>query len=205
MFSPVQRRAYFRKLFYYQVDLLPKVFDMRAVTIAILTLIMITPAGAKSTDAPAAQGFSKVELVRETAMAGVIKLLGWSAGNSYFAKKDGTVSVAGKDGKEILALQAKDSKGAAMLKKPEAVAVSGEVIYVVDSETNRVVMFTMQGKYQESFGARKSGFFGKGDGLDAPRGIAIHEGIVYVADSGNGRIQLFGINGVFLATLEIDS
>ena len=178
---------------------------MRAVTIAILTLIMAAPAGAKTADVPAAQGFSKVELVRETAMAGASKLLGWSDGNFYFAKKDGTISVAGKDGKEILALQARDSKGAAMLKKPEAAAVSGEVIYVVDSETNRVVMFTQQGKYQGSFGTKKSGFFGKGEGLDAPRGIAIHEGIIYVSDTGNSRIQLYGINGVFLATLEIDS
>jgi len=82
---------------------------MRAVTIAILTLIMVAPAAAKPADAPAAQGFSKVELVRETAMTGASKLLGWSAGNSYFAKKDGTISVAGKDGKEILALQARDT------------------------------------------------------------------------------------------------
>lgn len=178
---------------------------MRAVPIAMLTLLMILSASARAAAAPVPQGITKVELVSETAMAGAGKLLGWSAGNSYFAKKDGSVSAVDKHGKETLNLQAKDSKGAAMLKQPESVAVSGDVIYVVDSETNRVVMFTLQGKYKGSFGARKGGFFGKTDGLDAPRDIAIHEGIVYVADTGRSRIQLFGINGVFLTTLEIDS
>lgn len=187
------------------IETVIKVLDMRAVTFAILTLAMIAPAAAKTADVPAAQGFSKVELVRESAMPGMIRLLGWSAGNSYFAKKDGAVSVVDKDGKEILELQAKDSKGGAMLRQPEAVAVSGEVVYVVDSKTSVVVMFSGQGKYLGSFGAKKGGFFGKGDGLDAPRDIAVHEGIVYVADSGNGRIRLYGINGVFLANLEVDS
>ncbi len=179
---------------------------MRIVAITILTLILFVSARADTTDISSPAGLPKVELVQEFTVVGMRKLLGWSGGNSYFAKKDGTVSIVDKDGKELAALQAKDSKGIPILKQPEAVAVSDGEIYVVDSETNLVAMFSAQGKYQGSFGTKSSrGLFGgTGNALSSPRGVAVHEGIIYVADTGNGRIQLFGSNGVFLTTLEID-
>jgi sugar lactone lactonase YvrE/fibronectin type 3 domain-containing protein len=182
------------------------VLDMRIFIILILSLVMFVSARADTTDVPAPSGLAKIELVQELAIGGMRKLIGWSGGNAYFAKKDGSVSVVDKDGKELVALQAKDNKGEPILKKPEAVAVFDAVIYVVDSETNRVAMFTLEGKYQGGFGTKSGGGFfgGKGNALSSPHGIAIHEGIIYVADSGNGRIQLYGNNGVFLATLEID-
>jgi len=178
---------------------------MRIFTIPILSLTLFATAHADIADRPPSSEFTKIELAQELAVDGIKKLLGWSNGNFYFAKKDGSVSVADKNGKTLFTLQAKDSKGGPVLKQPEAVAVSEEVIYVVDRETNLVAMFTLQGKFKGSFGAKKGGFFGKGDGLSSPKGIAAHDGIIYVADSGNGRIQLFGNNGVFLSTLEIDS
>lgn len=179
---------------------------MRIVTIAILSLLSFASARADTEGVPAPAGLPKIELAQELAISGMRKLLGWSGGNSYIAKKNGSVSVVDKNGKELVALQAKDSKGGAMLRQPEAVAVSDGVIYVADSETNRVAMFTLQGKYQGSFGAKsgRSFFSGKGNALSSPSGVAAHEGIIYVADTGNGRIQMYGSNGVFLATLEID-
>ncbi|MDO8262664.1 MAG: tetratricopeptide repeat protein [Gallionella sp.] len=186
-------------------SLLRTVFDMRIITITILSLVLFASARADAADIPSSSDFSKVELVQELALGGMKKLLGWSGGNFYFAKKDGSVSVVDKNGKELFALQAKDGKGGPILKQPEAVAVSEEVIYVVDSETNLVAMFALHGTYKGSFGAKKGGFFGKVGGLSSPHGIAAHDGIIYVADSGNGRIQMFGNNGVFLSTLEIDS
>jgi sugar lactone lactonase YvrE len=178
---------------------------MRTLTITILTLALLTAARVEAADISSSSDFSKVDLAQELTVGGMKKLLGWNAGNFYFAKKEGSVGVADKSGKELLSLQAKDAKGSPVLKQPEAIAVSEGVIYVVDSETNLVAMFTLQGKFKGSFGARKGGFFGKSDGLKSPRGIAVHEGIVYVADSGNGRIRLYGNNGVFLSNLEIDS
>lgn len=178
---------------------------MRIIPITILSLVLFASAGADAAGIPSSSDFSKVELTQELAVGGMKKLLGWSGGNFYFAKKDGSVSVVDKTGKEQFVLQAKDSKGGPVLKQPEAVAVSEEVVYVVDSETNLVAMFTLQGKYMGSFGAKKGGFFAKGGGLKSPHGIAAHDGIIYVADSGNGRIQMFGNNGVFLSTFEIDS
>ena len=182
-------------------------FYMRIVTIAILSLILFVPARAETGDGSFTPGLSKVELVQELAVSGMRKLLGWSGGNAYFAKEDGSVSGMSKDGKELFILQTKDNKDGTILKQPEAVAVSDGVIYVVDSKTGRVAMFNLQGKYQGSLGTKSAGgfFSGKGNSLSSPHGIAVHEGIIYVTDTDNGRVQMFGSNGVFLATFEIDS
>jgi sugar lactone lactonase YvrE len=181
-------------------------FYMRIVTSVIFTLILSFSAHAEM-EGSFTSGLSKVELVQELSIAGMRKVLGWSGGNVYFAKKDGSVGVISKEGKEIFTLQAKISKDDPVLKQPEAVAVTESMIYVVDSKTDRVAMFNLQGKYQGSLGIKSSGgfFSGKGNSLNSPHGIAVRNGVLYVTDTSNGRIQLFGSNGVFLATLEIDS
>ncbi|MDH4286055.1 MAG: NHL repeat-containing protein, partial [Gallionella sp.] len=178
---------------------------MRNLTITILSLIMLVVARADAVAAHSSSDFAKIELAQELALGGMNKLLGWSSDNYYYAKKDGSVGVADKNGKELFTYQAKDGKGAPTLKKPEAIVISDETVYVVDSETNLVAMFTLQGKHIGNFGVKKGGFFGGGVGLKSPHGIAARDGIIYVADTGNGRIQLYGVNGVFLATLEIES
>lgn len=178
---------------------------MRIFTITVFSLIIFAAAPTNAADIPSSSDFSKIELVQELSLGGMKKLLGWNSGNFYFTKKDGSVGVVDKNGKELFALQSKDSKGVPVLKQPQAITVSGDTIYVVDSETNLVAMFSLQGKYTGSFGAKKGGFFGKSEGLKSPHGIAAYDGIIYVADSGNERIQMFGSNGVFLSTLEIES
>ncbi|MBI5430456.1 MAG: hypothetical protein HY938_08370 [Nitrosomonadales bacterium] len=166
---------------------------MRIVTAAILSLITSASVCADTT------GFSRVELVQELAMGEMKKLLGWSEGRFYFAKKSGAVNVVDKDGRQLVLLQANDSKGNPVLEQPEAVATYKDVIYVVDSDTDRVAMFTPQGNYKGSFGDKG------GNSLSSPTGVAVRDGIVYVADTGNKRVQLYGTNGVYLTALEIDS
>lgn len=178
---------------------------MRNLTFTLLSFVMLASASADAADAPASSDFSTVELAQELALGGMTKLLGWHDGKYFYAKKDGSVGAADNNGKELSTFQAKDVKGKPLLKKPEAIAVSEETLYVVDSEVNLVAMFSLQGKYKGSFGPKGGGFFGGGGGLKSPHGIAARDGIIYVADSGNRRIQLYGINGVFLTTLEIDS
>ena len=176
--------------------------------ISILSLLMATSVRADITNVNSAAGFSRIELAQELPIKNMQKLLGLSDGKVYFAKNDGSVGEVDKDGKEIQVFQAMDAKGKPILQHPEAVAFSDGTIYVVDSKTNLVAMFSSQGKFKGSFGTNTAGgFFGGGNenALNSPHGIAIQDGIVYVADSGNGRVQLFGINGVFLATLEIES
>ena len=180
---------------------------VRLVHLPIFSLFLVSFAIAEILDIPATAGWEKAGFVSEYAMSGGRKLIGLSGDHFFVAQQDGSIDEVSNEGKKVLTLQAKDSKGVTVLKQPEAVAVADGMIYVVDSENSLVAMFTGEGKYQASFGAKKGGFFGGGTGteLSSPHGIAIHEGVIYVADTGRGRVQIFGINGVFLATLEIES
>ena len=158
-----------------------------------------------SAEAPATQ--SKTGFVKDLGIAGGKKLIGWSDQHAFLAKQDATIDEIDQDGRKILSLSAKDSKGASLLKQPESLIVANGMIYVADSESNFVAMFSRDGKYQNSFGAKRGGFFGGKAGveLSSPHGVAAYEGILYVTDTGNKKIQMFGVNGVFIATLEIEN
>jgi len=78
------------------------------------------------------------------------------------------------------------------LNEPRAVAISGDRLYVADSDAHRVVVMDQAGKTVLSWGAKgdKPGQF------KSPAGIAIDEqGLVYIADTGNHRIQVFDAEG----------
>ncbi|MFN4352328.1 MAG: tetratricopeptide repeat protein [Hylemonella sp.] len=169
---------------------------MRLFTIAALALLLQGTVLAQSA-AP-----SRVEYVRFLQATETRKLLGMGGNRLYVARKSGQVDVldAGQNGQVLLSLQAKDAEGRALLGQAEAVAVSEDTVYVVDSDENRVVMYGLDGKYKGRFGGRSSE-----GGLSSPQGIFVAGGIVYVADTGNRRIQMYGDNGVFLATLPINS
>ena len=174
---------------------------MRMTRMTILSFFLLLPAftqGAENDLSPSAS-LSKVDFVKEIPIPGTQKLLGWSGDNFYLAKQDGSVQVIDKEGRTTITLQAKNPKGDPVLERPEAVAVADGTAYVVDRSTHLVAMFSPDGKYKGSFGAKGS----DPSELLSPRGIAVYEGIVYVADTSNRRIQLFGNNGVFLTTLEI--
>ncbi len=133
------------------------------------------------------------------------KLLESSGDRLFFSMADGSVAVTDFEGKLVQFLQAKEG-GESILKKPEAVALGAGVIYVADSEQSQVAMFSSEGKYQGSMGAKKGGFFASGGGeseLKKPRGVAFQDGIVFVIDSGLKKILLYGSNGVFINTLDV--
>lgn len=176
---------------------------MRNKLIAISLLLFSF--GACAVEGMATNGFTKADFKNELAISKLRKLIGSGGGNLFIAKQDGSVEVVDKEGKSVMTLAAK-SGDVELLKKPEAAAVDGDIIYVVDSETQQVVMFSLSnGKSQGSFGGRAGGF-GSGDSaLKEPQGIALHEGVVYVADTGNERIQMYGVNGVFLSTLGLSA
>jgi sugar lactone lactonase YvrE/fibronectin type 3 domain-containing protein len=118
-------------------------------------------------------------------------------GNIYVTTKDGAVSVQTPEGKSLLNIQGKDPSGDPFLKKPTGIAVYGENIYVCDASLDRVVIFSRNGAYRDSFGEGGSG----PKQLSNPDGIFVYQGIIYVADYGNDRIQVFGPNGVFLQSI----
>lgn len=179
------------------------VFLMRIIVAVLVFLALPVLARAETSQpAPPLAQLSKVEFVQKISAKGLKKLLGQNGDQLFLGESGGTIKVVniGKDKQPSFVLPASVHK-TVTLKHPEAVVAANDTIYVVDSELNRVAMFTAQGKYKGSFGSK-----GSADGkLYSPQGIAYHDGIIYVADSGNERIELFGDNGVFLNTLEIDS
>ncbi|MDD4912750.1 MAG: tetratricopeptide repeat protein [Sideroxydans sp.] len=155
----------------------------------------------------AMNGFIKADFRNEIAAPKLSRLLGAGAGYLYVSKQDGVVEAISADGKVVNVFSNKDGD-TVLLKRPEAVAVDGDVLYVVDSETSQVVMYSItNAKFLGKFGASSGGFFGGGDGnsLKSPQGITAQDGVVYVADTGNARIQLFGVNGVFIQTLSLNA
>lgn len=179
--------------------------DMRNISIVISLLLLSFAAHAAETGAGTTNGFSKADFRGELAAPKLRKLLGVGGDRLFIAKQDGPVEVLDKEGKTVMTLAPKNGD-IELTRKPEAAAVAGGAIYVVDSKLNQVVMYDLAtGKYQGRFGSKAGGNLTGDVALDEPQGIAVHEGVVYVADTGNGRIQMFGTNGVFLSTLALSA
>ncbi|MBA3023436.1 MAG: tetratricopeptide repeat protein [Gammaproteobacteria bacterium] len=177
---------------------------MRNLLIASLIGLISLSAHAGLNGNGLANGFIKADFKREIAADKLEKLLATGGGLLFVARKGGEVVAMDAGGKVAFTLAAKSGE-VELLKRPEGAAVTKDTLYVVDSDTDQVVMYTLPGgKYKGRFGAKAGGFFGGDDqALDGPRGIAVHEGVVYVADTGNKRIQMFGVNGVFIHTLDL--
>ncbi len=70
-------------------------------------------------------------------------------------------------------------------------------VYVVDSYSNRVQVFTQTGQFVRTWGSSGSG----NGNFISPDGIAVNaSGYVYVADWGNHRVQVFTQTGQFVRT-----
>ncbi len=85
-----------------------------------------------------------------------------------------------------------------LLNSPRAVALSGDRIYIADTDAHRVVVLDMSGKMTRTWGV-------KGDmpgEFKSPSGISIDEqDRVYVSDTGNGRIQVFDAAGKWIRSI----
>jgi DNA-binding beta-propeller fold protein YncE/tetratricopeptide (TPR) repeat protein len=162
--------------------------------------------GSVSTFAETGNGFLKADFKKEIATPKLEKLLGVSGTVLLVSKQEGALEAVGDDGKVTLTYPAK-AGDETLLKQPEAIAIEGDTLYVVDSGSQQVVMYSLTtAKYLGKFGGKSGGLFGGDDNmLKSPQGIAVSEGVVYVADTDNARIQLFGVNGVFMHTFEVSS
>lgn len=175
---------------------------MRKIFFALSLFAVASFAWSAEADTAAGNGFSKADFRKELRAPKMTKLLGIAGGNLYIAKEGGAVDVMDREGKTVHTLAAKVGD-AVLLKKPQAVAATGDTVYVVDYDVEHVVMYDLSsGRYLGRFGSKASGLLGDFV-LDEPSGIAVHDGVVYVSDTGNERIQMFGINGVFLSTLAL--
>ena len=94
---------------------------------------------------------------------------------------------------------------------PHAVAVDAGIVYVSDSDNNRIQRFDSSGNFQRAWGrdviqggatgfevctvplACKAGAVGAHGGeMNAPNGLWSHDSHLYLADEGNLRVQAFG-------------
>jgi sugar lactone lactonase YvrE/TPR repeat protein len=141
----------------------------------------------------------QVKFVAEIPVDKPLHVASNSDGNIYVTTKDGTVSVFSTDGKSVFTIQGNDPAGDSYLKKPSGIAVYGERVYVCDKSRDRVVIFSRDGKFIDSFGEGGSGR----KQFSNPEGIFVYQGVVYVADYGNDRIQVFSDTGVHLQTIGV--
>jgi DNA-binding beta-propeller fold protein YncE len=98
-----------------------------------------------------------------------------------------------KEGKFVAEWNAsdpKDNHAAGRFGFQKSLATDGEhYVYVADADNNRIIKFTLDGKFVSTWG---KGGSGEGD-FKRPSGISVSsDGIgVYVIDAGNNRIQAF--------------
>ena len=88
------------------------------------------------------------------------------------------------------------SKGTGPLQfnDPMRIAISGDIMYVVENRGHRIHKSTLRGVFLGNFGCKGSG---KGQ-FSYPWGICIGpDGKIYVADTGNHRIQVFHSDDTF--------
>ena len=77
---------------------------------------------------------------------------------------------------------------------PSGIAISGDIVYVADRGTHRVLSFTISGTFLSNFGSYGSG---RGQFVD-PIDVAVSsDNLIYVTDNRNNRIQVFRSNGIF--------
>ncbi len=118
-------------------------------------------------------------------------------GSSYLPGGDGFIYVYDREGKNILTIGGQDSTGGSYLKKPAGIAFYEGDLYVCDTSQDKIIIFSKDGKYRDSFGESGSAV----KQFRNPEGIFVYQGIIYVADTDNDRIQVFGSNGVFLRSI----
>ena len=84
--------------------------------------------------------------------------------------------------------------GGGQFSSPMGIAISGDVMFVVENGGNRTQKLTVTGEFLMTFGTR-----GSGNGqLNNPWGMCLSSnGNVYVADYSNCRVQVFNLDGTF--------
>lgn len=121
-------------------------------------------------------------------------------GRIYTTQKDGTVRVFSGDGETLFTLGGKVKGEEPIIKKPVGIDLYEDKIFVTDEALRRVVIFSKDGKYLDSFGKKGSG----PKEFKKPRGIFVYDGVIYVADKGNDRVQIFGPNGVYMGSIGVE-
>ncbi|MBW2647007.1 MAG: 6-bladed beta-propeller, partial [Deltaproteobacteria bacterium] len=121
-------------------------------------------------------------------------------GRIYTTQKDGTIRVMSGDGETLFTLGGAVKGKEPIIKKPVGIDLYEDKIFVTDDALGKVVIFSKDGEYLDSFGKKGSG----PKEFKKPRGIFVYNGVIYVADKGNDRVQVFGPNGVYMGSIGVE-
>ena len=106
------------------------------------------------------------------------------------------ISVFDQNGSNIRTIGTAGGNGSAdgQFSSPYGIALKGNIMYVADTDNNRIQKLSLDGKFISKFGSS-----GSGNGyLNSPRGIDIDKnGRVFVSDYGNRRVSVFQSDGEF--------
>ena len=96
----------------------------------------------------------------------------------------------------------KRGKGTLEFNCPYGIAITGDVLYVADSDNYRIQKLSTDGEFLSMFGTR-----GSGDGkLNYPTGLTLGpDGMVYISDRYNNRVVVFSETGVFLHNIDLSA
>jgi DNA-binding beta-propeller fold protein YncE len=121
-------------------------------------------------------------------------------GKIYTTQKDGTVTVLSGDGQTLFTLGGETEGKEPIIRKPVGIDLYEDKLFVTDDALGKVVIFSKDGEYLDSFGNK-----GRGPKeFKEPRGIFVYKGVIYVADKGNDRVQVFGPNGVYMGSIGVE-
>ena len=118
-----------------------------------------------------------------------------AAGNFYISDhRNSRVQKFDADGDFLMVIGGAGT-GAGKLRRPNAIAISGNKMAVTDTDNHRIALFNINGSFIANWGSQ-----GTGNGqFNRPQGVVFDSaGNLYVADTFNHRIQVFDAAGAFV-------
>lgn len=117
-----------------------------------------------------------------------------AAGNFYISDhRNNRIQKLDPNGNFLMSIGSQ-GKGAGRLRRPNAIAISGNRLAITDTDNHRIAIFNTNGNFIANWGGQ-----GTGNGqFSYPQGVAFDSaGNLYVADTFNHRIQIFTPAGAY--------
>lgn len=111
----------------------------------------------------------------------------------YLLDTNNGIYVFDLNGKMLKEIDFKSGKLLGEIERPKAIYVSNKIIYIADTDNNRVEEFTLDGAPIKDFGYKGLTI----GGMIQPQGITKLNGDIIVSDSGNNRVMVYDKNGIF--------